>query len=448
MSTDFFLRYLDEDNDTGGIHSEVFNQLPYLLKECAKKLDNNKEKELFLVGAMGILSGMMPNVQGNYFGKPLHPNLYCFVIGKYGTGKGGLTWARTLGDELHRQRIKLAEERYKEHGRDMADYNRKQRQYDKGKLADPPTEPTPPPHLKLFIPANTTKTAVMQLLKENDGRGIIFETEGDTLADMLRQDYGNFSDILRKAYHHEPLSFFRRSGNEDVDIDHPQLSVVLSGTHDQLLRLIPSVENGLYSRFCFYILDGNDKFRDPFATEHEDKTPFFEYASEQYVKLYQRLSDRKEPLRIVLTPAQQTLFLKLFVDYKNGASQFISEELDGSINRLGVMCYRIAMIMTVLNAFERDQLQEPQLTCSDEDFFIARELTKSMLRYALDVYQYLQEHGGKGNSSITAEEGESIIRLHTQGIPLRKIAKQVLGSERKYNTVNRYIKRVLKNKGV
>src|SRR5690606_30104441 len=144
-------------------------------------------------------------------------------------------------------------------------YNRQMALYNKGKLPAPPPMPTPAGHTKLYLPANSTKTAMMQLLMENNGRGIIFETEGDTLADMLRQDYGNFSDVLRKAYHHESVSFFRRANNEDVFIEHPQLSVVLSGTQDQLHRLIPTIENGLFSRFCFYILDQRQGFKDPFA---------------------------------------------------------------------------------------------------------------------------------------------------------------------------------------
>ena len=69
----------------------------------------------------------------------------------------------------------------------------------------------------LFIPANNSATGVFQLLSENDGSGLIFETEGDTLSHSFKSDYGNFSDGLRKASHHEPISFFRRKDNEYVD---------------------------------------------------------------------------------------------------------------------------------------------------------------------------------------------------------------------------------------
>lgn len=445
MNHHYFLQYLDEHEYSNQISSSIYPQLPHLLQECLNKMETPQERELFLLGSLGVLSGMMPNVQGSYFGKALYPNLYCFVIGKYGTGKGGLLWARNLGNTVHEQLLQKAEELHKDYSKQLADYNRKLKEYDKGKLAEPPVEPTPPAHLKLFISANTTKTAVMQLLKENEGRGIIFETEGDTLADMLRQDYGNFSDILRKAYHHEPLSYFRRSNNEDVDITLPALSVVLSGTYDQLLRLIPTAENGLFSRFCFYLLDSYTTFRDPFATVHDDKEQFFTYAGGEYAKLYDRLMARSEPLQFSLTPEQQKQFLNLFKEYKDGVVEMVDSELDGSVNRMGVICFRLAMILSTLRAFEYNQLDAPKLVCTDKDFNIAKELAAVLLHYTLEVYDHIkQQNKSRNNTTITPEQGEEIKQMVEEGYSLRNIARKVLGDAGLHSKVNRYKKSVLK----
>lgn len=442
MSNDFFMNYLDGYGENTVLPDELYQHIPHLLRDGCMKMSDPKERELFLLGSLTILSGMMPNVTGNYFQKPVAPNLYCFVIGQYGTGKGALTWSRTIGEALHRQLVDKAREAYKDHHKQMSEYNRKQKLYDKGKLPEPPELPQDAPHYKLYIPANTTKTAVMQLLKENDGRGIIFETEGDTLADMLKQDYGNFSDILRKAYHHEPLSYFRRSNNEDVDIEHPCLSVLLSGTYDQLLRLIPSIENGLFSRFCFYILEGNDTFRNPFASKQESFADHFSYMSEQYAKLYQRLSQRSEPLQFLLTQAQEERFVDLFKEYKEGVQEVVSTDLSGTVNRLGIMCYRIAMIVTILRAFEYDHLQEQSITCTDDTFKIAEQLTGVLFQYALEVYEYVKINGkgrSKSHSSISDEQAKEIWRLHREGYSLRNIAVQVFNDEGKYSTVNRFL---------
>ena len=43
-------------------------------------------------------------------------------------------------------------------------------------------KPIKPLEKMLIIPANNSATGVFQLLSENEGSGLLFETEGDTLA--------------------------------------------------------------------------------------------------------------------------------------------------------------------------------------------------------------------------------------------------------------------------
>jgi hypothetical protein len=122
-------------------------------------------------------------------------------------------------------------------------------QYRLGQIEEKPDEPIPS---YLYIPANSSATAFCQALANNCGTGLVFETEGDTLSTVLASGFGQFSDVLRKAFHHETVSYKRRTGNEYVKIEGPKLSIVLAGTSNQLHRLLPSSENGLFSRFMFY----------------------------------------------------------------------------------------------------------------------------------------------------------------------------------------------------
>jgi len=92
-------------------------------------------------------------------------------------------------------------------------------------------------------------------LGDSDKRGLIFETEGDTLAKAFKSDYGDFSDGFRNAFQHEPISYYRRTDKEYVEIDRPCLSALLSGTPKQITTLIPNAENGLFSRFMFYVMN-------------------------------------------------------------------------------------------------------------------------------------------------------------------------------------------------
>lgn len=438
-----------EDNGYRAFSNKVFNNLPELLGKPCERFSDGAERELFLVGALGVISGMLPNYLGNYFGNNVGTNLYCFIIGSYGTGKGALKWAHLLGNITHLKRLEAAKEDAERHRREKLHYNKQLALFNKGQTEDTPKEPASPRHLKLYIPANTTKTAVMQLMQENGGRGIIFETEGDTLADMLKQDYGNFSDILRKAYHHEPISFFRRANNEDVTVSEPALSVVLSGTYDQLVKLIPSIENGLYSRFMFYILHGSSEFRNPF----EQVTSAHAYHIEQYAAklsdLFDVLNNQQTHKQFVLTKPQMEEFVDYFKYVKEWTQETVSEELDGSVNRMALMAYRIAMILTILRAYSKDkELKSPAYVCTDIDFQNALDIVQVLSYYATDVYDYLNANGLKRNNGtvkpLTDDEVALIINYRKEGMSHKKIAVEVLGN---INSHGR-IKRALKNNGM
>lgn len=417
----------------------AWQQLPPLLKDCCDKFRDTEERELFLTAAIGVLSGMLPNVQGTYFALPVSPNLYCFIIGRYGTGKGSLKWARMLGEATDRYRIAMADDAQSHYGEAMAEYHRRTRLYDKGKLPEAPQEPQMPQHTKLYLPANASKTAVMQLLKENDGRGIIFETEGDTLADMLRQDYGNFSDVLRKAFHHEPVSYYRRANNEDVAIQHPCLSVVMSGTHDQLRKLIPTIENGLFSRFCFYILQTQQGFKNPFDTKDTHRLQYFEQVSQQLLDQYRALERLSTPVTFCLTEEQQQSFVHLFAEEKADISQNIGQDLEGTVNRMGLIAYRIAMILAATRLHGR-LTGGSTIYCSTPDFENAILITRHLMQYSLNVYSALRKPTLQLQATSQAAQIEECCRQHSLGNSLRAIAFNLLGSRSKKSTIENWVK--------
>lgn len=422
---------------------DIFECLPPLLRCACDKLEKQTDKEVFLIGALGVLSGMMPNVQGMYFGRQVHPNLYCFVVGSYGTGKGALLWAKDLGEATENHRQALAKQSLKDHHDAQLKYLKQQKLYDKGKAQNPPEAPPLPRHLKLFLPANSTKTAVMQLLMENEGRGIVFETEGDTLADMLRQDYGNFSDVLRKAFHHEPISYYRRANNEDVKINRPALSVVLSGTEDQLRRLIPSIDNGLFSRFCFYFLQSDAPFLNPFDAKTSELSWYFNSLSDRYMQLYKRLEARTEPVQFVLQPHQQALFVSLFDKCKTEL-RHVGTDLDGTANRLGLICYRIAMILTIVRF--ADNKDADSFSCTDIDFNNASLIAEHLLHYSLHVYELL--NAPKPLVFTNAEKTEKIAeccRNYGLGVSLRKISIHLFGSDKNSSTILKWVNKYCKN---
>ena len=107
-------------------------------------------------------------------------------------------------------------------------------------------KPNKPPEKMLFIPANNSTTGVFQLLFDNEGRGLMFETEGDTLAQAFKTDYGNYSDGFRKVFHHETISYYREQTESMLILKAHAFQACSPNT--QVSALIPNAENGLFSR--------------------------------------------------------------------------------------------------------------------------------------------------------------------------------------------------------
>ena len=116
-------------------------------------------------------------------------------------------------------------------------------EYNSNKNKDSTTgKPQKSPQKMLFIPANNSATGFLEILGDSDKRGLIFETEGDTLAKAFKSDYGDFSDGFRNAFQHEPISYYRRTDKEYVEIDRPCLSALLSGTPKQIQTLYIAIQ--------------------------------------------------------------------------------------------------------------------------------------------------------------------------------------------------------------
>lgn len=379
---------------------EIVKSLPGMLKEPCNYLVEETEKEVFLIGAIGVISGLLPNLKGLYAGRWIAPNLFVYILAGYGGGKGGLDYARELGKQIHQSKREKAKKLIQDYLTNMEVYKKELKAYNRNKVTEPPIKPIKPPTLMLYIPANNSKSGIYQLLEENDGKGIMFESEGDTLADAIKQDYGNFSDTLRKAFHHEYLDLFRRLNNELIEIKKPELSVVLSSTFNQLKILIPSIEDGLYSRFLFYELKQSNKFIDVFDDRKSNYQQFFSQEGEVFKKLFDELEELETPIFFNLSERQKKKFVELFNIKKANLIKDVDVTMAGTANRLGIIAFRIMMIFTALRTYENGTLNN-SIICNDTDFDNALRIVDRFEKHAKTVFDYL---AGTSDKKILSEE--------------------------------------------
>lgn len=375
----------DRSSDRDTISDKIdVDKLPPLLRKVMAKSLSAADADLLLLGSLTCLSACMPHLCGVYDGMTVFSNLFFFANAPASSGKGRLSLCKLLVMPIHQALRQEYNALYAEYRRNLAIYtvNKKSGEFE---------EPHEPPLLMLFIPANSSATIVYQMLNENGGTGLIFETEGDTLANTFSSDHGDFSPGLRQAFHHETISYARRKDKEYVELNQPKFSVLLSGTPQQVNNLIKDAENGLFSRFMFYCMPFNLGWRNPFGVKDKDDTldAYFGKLGETFFsKVYKPLKTMAGDVMVVLTEAQEARFNAFFEWAQQSYYALFGNDIVGSVRRLGLIAFRIAMILTALRLEEAERIDEV-LVCNDDDFNVAMTIVEQLLQHTSLVFQQL-----------------------------------------------------------
>lgn len=369
----------------------IRSDLPAFLQKITAAANSDPDADILLLGSLTVLSACLPSVSGIYADREVYPNLFLFVTASASSGKGRLALCRHLAEPIHDRLREICEAETMDYRHRLAEYNAA------GKRKVDLEKPQEPPMRMLFIPANSSATAVYQVLNDNGGQGLMFETEGDTLANTFGSDYGNYSDGFRKAFHHETISYIRRKDREYVNIRTPRLSALLTGTPRQVHSLIPDAENGLFSRFIFYRLTTRPVWLDVFdSTIGQTHDRYFHTLGAEYHD-YHRILSGSTPLTFTLTTAQQTAFNDTFRQYQDTWRHHCGDGFIATVRRMGLITFRTAMILSALRIMDTGDIP-PVLTCTEADFTTALTIAGILLQHSAAVYRELPGCSGTAPS--------------------------------------------------
>lgn len=353
----------------------VFPKLPRLLRDGVSVFAGGRERDLFLTSALGILSGCIPNVKGVYHKKNVYPNLYVFVVAPAASGKGSMQHAIQLADKYHEETLKRSMEELRQYKKRL-------------KQADEADDDLVPPRFKVvFIPADVSSAKVVQHLLGNDGGGIFSETEADTMVNAFKKEWGLNSYMLRKAFQAEKISVSRKTNDEFIEITNAHPSVILSGTPNQATNLLPSAEDGLLSRFIFYIFRSELIWQD--VSPDENGLNLTEYFEALGVTVYEMTRFLEANCTIVdLTRVQWRHLNTKFERHLKQIAEFITEDAASIVYRLGLIMYRICIVLSTLRKWE-DRVNDSRIICSDDDFAIADALITVYLEHSVQMFKKL-----------------------------------------------------------
>ncbi|MEZ5029850.1 MAG: DUF3987 domain-containing protein [Saprospiraceae bacterium] len=396
--------------------------LPEPLKSWVAAFTDSIDKDLAGLSILSLVAVLIDKPYISYGDRMLFAQFFLMVIAPPASGKGSLSHTRDLGDLIAKKEEEELPKREEQHRKEC-----------EACLEDPACI-TPPPKAEfnlLFIPGNCSHMAMMDELQKNQGKGLIFETEADTLTSTLAHEWGNYSDVLRKSYHHECISAKRIKDDRMVHINTPKLGVLLSGTPDQLNRLMSDVENGLVSRFIFYFFSSDRVWKSQFRTGNVNLSKVKEDVSNALVAIHEKVN--RIPIQIVPTEAQIDRFDAFFQDLTEDDSIQESDSLFSSLKRLGVTAAKWLIVISVLRMIERGGLAD-EWEMEDQDLELVLKMISRLYIHTQAAHHQINPNGVSkqlsGNATLSRfwsalpmsfERGDAVALGTAMGVSERSV---------------------------
>ena len=431
---------------------------PYPLNRIMSCGTSLAQYDVLLLGAITVLGASMgKHVRCSYGGKMMSPCLQTFVVALPASGKGVLSLVRLLAEPIHDEIREQVDE-------SMACYRREKAKYDTlGKERGKTETPVMPLNKMFLISGNNTGTGILQNLMDSDGTGLICESEADTISTAIGSEYGHWSDTMRKAFDHDRLSYNRRTNQEYLEVKKTYLSVLLSGTPAQVKPLIPSSENGLFSRELFYYMPAIHRWQSQFDKDDHD-------LEETFRALGREWKEKREEIvmngifTLRLTDGQKDEFNRIFSSLFVRSGLANGNEMSGSVARLAINICRIMEVVAMLRAQERgaitsspcvspdpgtaaDNIKDRivslwDLTITPDDFHAVLALAESLYRHSTHILSFLPNNevvsrGNADRDELIGCMGEEF----TRSSYLQKAEEMGI----KFETATSWLKRLCKN---
>ena len=327
-------------------HLDMQN-LPESLQTMLSLAKTEEEKDMLLMATLAAASACVPNLYFRYgpTGKKYYANLQCFILASSASGKGIANQALEM--------MRVVDEQY-----------------------------------PMLIAGDSTLAAWYKALEEQGGIGYMHESEGSVITDIWRNAAANYNTALRKAAEHEAISRNRVKGASEIAC--PRLSMLLTGTFSQYKALVPSVENGYFSRLLTLVERGSHPFEKSYVTAKSENSALPKIVGRELSRIYSRLMEEGEREWSLTDSQKERLGEKLETEYRT-LIDMLGENFHSTVIRMAVQIERIALILSAM----RGNLVE----CSDFDYQTAELIGSKMLMHMAMAYRMI-----KGDEQETMPE--------------------------------------------
>ena len=412
------------------------HEWPRMLRQIMAFGQSREQRDVLLLGGLTTLgASLAQTLRFLYGGKWFFSSLQTFIVAPPASGKGVLAWTRMLVQPIHDEIRATVAEEMKRYKKEMTSFNSLGREKAKAE------EPEMPLNRMFIFSGNNTGTGILQNIIDSGGVGIICETEADMVSNSIASDYGHWSEVIRCSFDHDPLSYNRRTDREYRELRHSHLSVLISGTPGQVKPLIPSSENGLFSRQMFYYMPRVLHWINQFSLQRTDTSLEFQKLGKDWIA-HLREIQKLGVISLRLTDAQIASFNEVFQTLFERSRKGTGNEMNSSVVRMAINIGRILSIVALLRItgeceeagdFAASLRKSPRLTpdpqtCSDnikdgiitrwdlsiqeDDFQAVLSLAEPMYLHAVHILSFLPANEVKNRGM--ADQERLFITLDTE----------------------------------
>ena len=323
-------------------------KLPESVQQMISLASTPEEQDIILMATLTAASACMPNLYFHYgpTGKKYYANLQCFILAAAASGKGIANQALEM--------VRIIDEQY-----------------------------------PMLIAGDSTLPAFYKALQEQNGCGYLHESEGSVITDIWKTSTSNYNTALRKAAEHEPIS--RNRVKKASEISSPRLSMLLTGTFGQYHALVPSVENGYFSRLLTVVIKGSHAFDKRYVSSKGAQSVIPQQVGHHLLRVYESLMNAGEREWSLTDTQKIRLGEHLETEYGTLIS-LLGDNFHSAVIRMVVQIERMAMILSVLRASYPQVLPEGKevgFLCTDEDYETAELIGNRLLLHMAAAFRMI-----------------------------------------------------------
>ena len=333
-------------------------KLPESVQQMISLASTKEEQDIILMATLAAASSCLPNLYFHYgpTGKKYYANLQCFILAAAASGKGIANQALEM--------VRIIDERY-----------------------------------PMLIAGDSTLPAFYKALEKQNGCGYMHESEGSVITDIWKNAAANYDTVLRKAAEHEPISRNRCKGASEIPS--PRLSMLLTGTFGQYKALVPSVENGYFSRLMTVVIRGTNPFNKSYVSSKSAQSFIPKQVGRHLLRVYESLQKAPEREWSLTDAQKERLGEHLETEYQTLIA-LLGDNFHSAVIRMAVQIERIAMVLTAMRGMSiPSELYSDtsssssilpdniRLECSDADYETAEIIGNRLLLHMAAAYRLI-----------------------------------------------------------